>query len=444
MSFFPTAAGRKPAKVQPAQHMPKPVFYMLAATLAMFIAANAFGSTITSIINVSKWGPLIALLLVSWNALTKRKVPSCPPIMLMWMGAFVLFASVSAYRGISLVNSLGSLVSVAIVVLTGYAVAAVIIATDSRRQFFDLIATLGRVLVLITMPMFLANIDLGRGGGFSAWVDNPNTLAAILAPGCIVFLAGCIERRPGWVYRHLLFLIMTIPLLAVSEGRASYLWIVMSGACFYLYRRGSVVIAFAAMIALIILIGWWEPITSSAMHWAQLDQAAKPDGTIGPLSGREEVWRIGIELFGDRPLFGYGMGSSNTLIRAQAWRFVRFQGLHFHSSYIMALVETGIFGLFILLATITTTFVRGLADARRTRMLPRELWPTSALPFAMFAGALGHALFESWLLAGGNVNSPMFWIVVWLIHFQSQVPIRKVFKSPPKPVAAPRLAIPAR
>jgi O-antigen ligase len=152
-----------------------------------------------------------------------------------------------------------------------------------------------------------------------------------------------------------------------------------------------------------------------------------------------------MELFGDRPIFGYGMGSSNTLIRAQSWRFVRFQGLHFHSSYIMALVETGVLGFLVLMATLITTFARGLADARRTRMLPRELWPTAALPFAMFAGALGHALFESWLLAGGNVNAPMFWIVVWLIHFQPQVRVRRVVKSPPRPSApAQRLAIPSR
>lgn len=418
--------------------LPPMVYYMLAATLTMFIAANAFGSTVTSVINAGKWAPLLGLLAVSLNAFRGRRIPAFPPTMLFWLGAFLLIATISCAFSVIGFSSFGSLLSIVLVVLTGYATAAIIVATNSRRQVFDLVANIGRVLVVSVFLLYVARIDLGRGGGFSAWVDNPNTLASMMAPGWVVFLAGCLERRKNWQYWHLPFLLVSIPLILATEGRASYLWIIVSALSFWVYRRGSWPTAFALMVGLIILIGWWEPITTSLMHWAQLDIAPEKASGIGPLSGREEVWRYGMELFWDNPVFGYGLGSSNTLIRAEMWRFVRFQGLHFHSSYIMALVETGLFGFVLFMGPMISTLVRGIADARRTSMLPRESWPTAALPFAMFMGALGHGLFESWLLAGGNVNGPLFWTIVWLIHFQAQIPIRAIVTRVPTQAAARR------
>jgi len=43
-------------------------------------------------------------------------------------------------------------------------------------------------------------------------------------------------------------------------------------------------------------------------------------------------------------------------------------------------------------------------------------------------GALGNALFESWLIAAGNANMVIFWTWIWMIHHQSQVKIRAVVR----------------
>jgi O-antigen ligase len=434
MSLAATRFGRSPTA--PTAGLPRSVYYWLVATLAMFILANAFASPVTALINAGKWLPLGGLLVFSLSVMPRLRTPECPPIMLFSLVAFFMLAITSAFFGIRPLVSLGSLASVVIVVLAGYAVAAIIVATGSKRQFFDLIANIGRVLVATTLLFYLARANLGRGGGFSAWVDNPNTLASIMAPGCIVFMAGCLERRPGWQYKHLAFLVIGLPLLYVTQGRATFLWVIISAGAFWIYRRGRWPTGIALTIAAIALIGWWEPISQGFMHWAQLDIAPERASGVGPLSGREEVWRVGMELFGERPVFGYGMGSSITLIRDQAWRFVRFEGSHFHSSYIMALVEVGLLGFLVFMAAMVATLTRGIADTKRTQVLPRDSWPTAALPFVMFAGMLGHALFESWLLAGGNVNSPLLWIIVWLIHFQTQVPVRAVAKPGAAPPAA--------
>lgn len=410
-----------------ANRLPKPVYYTLVATLVMFLAANTFVNPVSGAINALKWVPLACLCAAALVAFRGRKLPECPPVMLILMLAFVMTGSVSAATSVIGINSFGAMASVLLVVLTGYALAALIVSTGSRRSFFELIATLTRIMVVAAVLFRLAGINLGRAGGFTGWVDNPNTLAAMIAPGFIIFIAGCLERRPGWQYWHLPFLVVCVPLMLATEGRASYLWVIVSIGSFWIYRRGSWPAAVALMIFAIVMIGWWEPITSALAHWAQLDIAPERGSADGsPLSGREEIWRIGAELFGDRPIFGYGMGSSMAIITPLQWRFVRFQGLHFHSSYLMSAIETGLIGLLVLLAIIIATIARGVADSKRTRVLPREEWPTAALPFALFTGALAHAIFKSWLIAGGNVNAPLFWTMVWLIHFQAQVPIRRV------------------
>ena len=421
--------------------LPRMVYYLLIATLVMFIGANTFGSTITVAINLEKWLPLAGLLVLTPAALAGRRLPEVPPVPLAWLVLFLVLALGETIIGVE-EASVFQLVPICVTVATGYVVAAALVATDGRRVFFDLVGAIGRILVAASLLFYIPGINLGRAGGFSAWVDNPNTLASILAPGMVVFIAGCIERRPGWKWRHLLFLIVSLPVLWATNGRASFVWLGFAAAAFWLYRRGSWMAVAITMAVMIALIGWWEPITGTLLHYLQLDIDPRLTTQAGPLSGREEVWRIGADLFQERPLLGYGIGTSKGLLEANGWRLMRFQGSNFHSSYIMLLVETGLVGFFTFMAAMIATVARGISDAKRTRVLPRESWPLAALPFAMIAGALGHATFEAWLIAPGNVNAPLFWTCVWLIHFQAQIPIRTLRRrQSPAPARQPAAAL---
>jgi len=414
--------------------LPKSVYYPMLAMLVLFIGGNTFASPAAVGMNAAKWLPTFALLLASTSLLVGRRVPRCPPTMFFALMAMLAMALGGTYLGLQPVRGLSEMISSLVTIGTAYVAAAMLVATDSRRAFFDLVAGVGRVVLIGATLCYIAGINYGRGTGLSAWTDNSNTLAAMLAPGLVIFVAGCIERRPGWLLWHLPFLVVGIPILIVTDGRASDVWAIFGVLAFWLYRRSSWPTLFAFLIAFIALIIFWGPITTAIGHWTQLDISPRRMTASGPLSGREEVWRIGWQLFVERPIFGYGFGSSKLLLAQESWRFVRHQGLHFHSSYLMAMVETGIFGFVAFMVVIGSTVVRGIADGQRTRALPRESWPTAALPMAMVFGAMGHGVFESWLIAGGNVNSPLFWICVWLIHFQAQIPVRQVQRSPAPPL----------
>jgi O-antigen ligase len=363
--------------------------------------------------------------------------------MLVPMMAMLTVALINSWTSPEVGPTLLSLVTVAGSITCAYFVSALVVATDSRRAYFELMAILCRIMIVTTVLFVFAGFNFGRGAGLTGWTDNPNTLAMMLAPGMVVFLAGCIERRPGWQFWHGAFFVVGFYLIWATNSRASVIWVALALGAFWLYRRGPGLTVVLTMLALIILIGWWVPIKVYMIDMLGLNWSSRNFG-ISPLSGREEVWRVGWHLFLERPILGYGLGTSSELIRIEAYKFVRHQGMHFHSSYIMAMVELGLIGLVALMTAIVLTLARAVRYSGHTRVLPRESWPLAALPFALVIGALGHAIFESWLIAAGNVNMLLFWTWIWMIHHQSQVKIRAVIRREEPMPMHPGAMLPAR
>ncbi|MEI9852614.1 MAG: O-antigen ligase family protein [Sphingomonas sp.] len=424
--------------------MPLGLTIALAVTLATFYASSAYETPLTTFLISAKWGPLGGLAVIAW--ITFRSLPRRPAMPLpvvIPLAMFVLLAAFSSIGGVDPGRSLTALAAIVGTLVCGYLVSAVVVATDSRQAFFDLIATLARVVMAVSSLFLITGISLGRGAtqGLSAWTDNPNTLAAIVAPGAVIFFAGCLARERGWEYRHAPFFAISVLLILASSSRASMAWLLISMAAFWIYRRGLAINSLVAMAVAVLVLLEWQTISTYLIDTLGLSGRINVGNT--PLSGREEVWRLGWDLFLQRPAFGYGIDTSTELILAEAWRLVRHQGAHFHSSYLATLVETGFAGFVALMAALTLTVVRGLGDSDRTRALPGNRWMLSALPWAMFLGASGHALFESWLIYSGNVNMLLFWTLVWLIHHQTQIAVRPVAARPPSPGTA-EIALRAR
>lgn len=419
--------------------MPWPLMVGIGSMLVVFILATTYNSPLSRAASALKWATLPLVIMTVSATLYRRPMPAIPRFMAIVVIGALAAGFASLWGASDRLDSMMSLVVVLIVILCGYLSSAAIVATDSRRAFFDLVAMICRVVVVLGTLFYLARINLGRGAGFAGWVDNPNTLASFLAPGLVVLIAGCIERRPGWKIWYLPFAVLGTALLWVTGARASLVWFVMSMGAFFFYRRGPGVNAMITVILALILLIWWEQISAFVTNFLQLNANPYLQTAPGPLSGREEVWRIGWDLFKQRPFLGYGMGSSTELLNLASYKFVRHQGLHFHSSYIMVLVETGLLGFVPFVLLLVHTLIRGFGDARRTQMLPRESWPTASLPIVILFGALGHATFESWIMAAGNVNTPLFWILAWMVHHQAQIPVRavRIVEAPAAPSAAP-------
>lgn len=443
-TLLQTLLGRREDRAKSVP-MPPRFLWVLTAAIWTNYLSNAFASPITSVMLQGKWVALGVLAITAAYMLSMRPSPKFPVLMVLPMFALFVVSVVGSWGSHDFGFTLLSVLTVTSTIVAGYYISALIVATNSRRAFFELLAISGRIIVGVSALMMIAGINLGRGGGVSAWSDNPNTLAGIIAPLLVIFVAGCIERRPGWLVWHALFFVVGFYLVWATDARASTLWVLISLAGFWLYRRGPGFSVIAMIIGLIILIGWWFPIKEFVIEELGLRWSVRDTG-ISPLSGREEVWRVGWDLFWKRPFLGYGLGTSQELVRTENWRFVRHQGLHFHSSYITLMVELGAFGLIAMGTALFVTLSRAIGHSGATRILPRESWPVAALPFAIIVGALAHGMFESWLLAAGNANMLLFWTFVWMVHHQSQLSVRRVVTvrgEPPMP-RYPAAPLPAR
>ncbi|MCW3835403.1 O-antigen ligase family protein [Sphingomonas canadensis] len=417
------------------QRPPRLMYALLIVTILAFTAANSFGSAFSRAMTLGKWAPLAALTVVSIITFFRlRTHPKAPALASIMIGALALLTASSAISSRSPTVFLNAL-TVFGTIAAGYSISAVLVATNSRMAYYQLIANLCRIIVLSTLPFYILNIDLGRGGGamgLNAWTDNANTLATILAPGTVVFVAGCLARGEGWQYKHLPFLMISLGLIWVTGSRATVVWMILSVGAFWIYRRGLALNTLLVLGFAMILTIWWQPIMAYLGDALGLTSESLRRRT-SVLSGREEVWRYGWSLFERRPFEGYGLGTSEEILTAAKWRFVRHQGGHFHSSYLTVLVELGLWGLVTFVLGLGATIVQALRDSRRTQNLSNEAWVYSALPFALMMGALGHAGFETWVLSAGNVNTLNFWTWFWLIHHQTQVKVR----------AKPQLLLPA-
>jgi O-antigen ligase len=134
------------------------------------------------------------------------------------------------------------------------------------------------------------------------------------------------------------------------------------------------------------------------------------------LSGRSELWSLAGQFIREKPVFGHGIGSSQSLLSRYEWFFVESQGLHFHNSYLTIAVETGGLGIIAAGFTFVLTLAGGFQVINRAQREKRPGWPQRALPLALTTGALAHAFFETWLLSAGNANMIVMWVCFLLLQ----------------------------
>ena len=117
---------------------------------------------------------------------------------------------------------------------------------------------------------------------------------------------------------------------------------------------------------------------------------------ITPIAFRFEQWRVGLALFGERPLFGHGVGNAGKGVNryVEAGRASRVlysehaesgRPSHLHNAYLDALVHKGVFGLSTLLLVLGyPAYVafrrRSTARARIVNVVGHVSWTAGAWP----------------------------------------------------------------
>jgi O-antigen ligase len=387
---------------------------ILYSLMTAFAASFAFSSSLSRVMSDAKWIPLLALLFyfvataIQSKAFLMNRTSTFLFCALIFAG--ILSNSTSPYGS----ASFSELVSFAILLFN-----ALMLATEIRKRraidhFFDIVLNVGRIIIAVSFAMALLGISLGRGGErFSGWSDNPNSLALIIAPSIIVLFARVLEKRSGWKFKYLPFLLAGLYVLVATGSRGSISWILVSFVTFGLVRIHSS----SRLLLLLGVIGFLTTFGDSLLEeFVSLfvREGLDPNASqyIALFSGRTEAWEVGLQSIFEHPILGIGIGNEGRLLRAHSSSFLLHQGESIHSSYISTAVEIGLFGATVLVATIFLSVSRGFTHARfrrQSRIIPRQ---THILSLAILLGALAHAGVETWLLKLGNVNSLLFWVLI--------------------------------
>ncbi len=184
---------------------------------------------------------------------------------------------------------------------------------------------------------------------------HPNVAASTLAPGLAFSVALVIwasKRRPWLAIFSILSTVIILATLLLTSSRGGWLAVTTTGllAVLALIQRkwfrgkiprrlywGSTVLIAVLFLALITLVGYWEPL---------LGQVPDPSGSV---HGRLELWNQVLLLIGDAPFTGFGlMGFRMVYATYGILIHVPIQD-HAHNTYLEVGLEQGLIGLFALL-----------------------------------------------------------------------------------------------
>ncbi|NJO53487.1 MAG: O-antigen ligase family protein [Bacteroidales bacterium] len=223
----------------------------------------------------------------------------------------------------------------------------------------------------------------------------------------------------------------------------------------FLLLSGSALAIVMVLASLSVLV-WVSSLNSKNRVWLQVATvitfcgavatAFDPDllfGALGrssDLTGRTPLWDHWHESFLDQPWFGYGYTGffvENGPARLLAYR-LGFAGppSNFHNSYLDIGIQTGAFGLLLMVAIIWLALWRGTIIALNSRRM------TDVFPLAMLVGLCVYACGESNIPTHNNFATVMFFTLYFKItslygSLENRRNRRRPFASP-APTLPPR------
>ena len=390
------------------------IFLMISA----FYAANAYQGPISQALYYGKWIFTAPVVFFSWRLIrfiSKNRIRKSADISLTLLMPLLFVISTGMFlsadgKGSVLIGS-----SVLIGLCTAFVLAIAVAHSNGQQFLFSAVELVGRIVIFASAMMWGLGLNLGRGSAdrFSGWTDNPNTLAAMLVPGLILLLAKVLSKRKQRLTWDIPFLLVGLYLLLQTGSRAGILWFCVSSVAFYAYRTGAIKLLIFSTLLFVVAAENLDVITTGL---GDLLQNRATTGSIGALSGREEVWGLGFSLFMEQPIFGHGIGSSADLIMQNEHVLIHHQGLHFHNSFLTVAVELGLVGLLVVTLAIVYSIFHGLRSVSNVeRRSTRSDWAAAAVPWVMVTGLLAHAFFETTIFSAGNPNMIFFWTLVFML-----------------------------
>jgi O-antigen ligase len=351
---------------------------------------------------------LALIVFCAWLSLTVAWAPHPGPAgteaSYWWIAALAFAvaltapASPRALTRLALAFVAGSVISVAIGVLTGSLATAQTAISQTAIQ--------GRF----------------TGGG-----GDPNVQAAgfVAAMFLIIGLLGLYRRKAHRVALVIAFVLVTVGFLA-TESRGGLIALVVGvGVALFIAprHRGRILALAGVMLAAIIGLGAAQP-----------GAIARITDLGGGSSGRSDLWRVGWQVFKAHPLAGVGIGNFQVVeshYTLAPGAITRIQYLvdvpHLvHNTYLQLLAETGIIGLGLYLLVLTCCVRATWSAVRRFESIG---WRREAdLARAVLMGVVGMSVALFFISYGDDVR---LWVLLAMGPALATFAARAVRQAPP-------------
>ena len=215
--------------------------------------------------------------------------------------------------------------------------------------------------------------DINRYTGIA---DNPNFVATVVAVGLAI--AWYLAMKYGRGLRYWLCLAY-LPIAIVSLGLLAS----RSGLLIALVSLSLIPLTYGYLgavrkVVFAVLLGVMAVVAFNAVPASNLERLSTTteEITTGNVSNREQLWAAGLRTFQRSPLVGIGSGSYSNVVEQ-----TRGYGAPSHNAYISVLVELGLVGLVLFLATITVPVLPLLRLPYKERVFYIVLWLAMLVAF---------------------------------------------------------------
>jgi O-antigen ligase len=321
-----------------------PFCWILFAYLACMISVSFDIPAIHDAAILARW-PLLGLMAAAglMAALTSGLVRSAP---ILWMGIFLVVAGLSSLWTLDFEYTILRVISLALLFIAALIGWSAYVKSPIRAaNVFDVLFL---IAALTAVGGFIFRMgDLGGEGryvGLHNRATGAGSYAALFLP-VIIYQA---RYRFRGILSLFAWMIVFALLGQIFLSGARVALVVSLLVCFALWfdfygKRALVALALLLFVAPI-------PIILDQRQADKVEEGSRKiirAESIGTFTGRLDRWKFGIEKWTERPVIGFGFGSSRTLASIdQPWRFRLQPGevFNLHSDQIEALLDLGIVG----------------------------------------------------------------------------------------------------
>ncbi|NOZ53743.1 MAG: O-antigen ligase family protein [Gammaproteobacteria bacterium] len=284
-----------------------------------------------------------------------------------------------------------------------FAVGAMKGTTQPPQILGDSISVAVLVMCLIPLLLIPVELTLRQTDSFASLQFGGRAYAVIGA--VILFFPVLLVSLNQWQapLRYLAVGVLLLLFITSFSRGVSVVFILLIVGVFVFCseQRMKLLKSFAVTVLFLFVVGWFlmpQVLIDAGWFWLlrmNLVSNISNDVSINVedflATGRLEIWRIALTLFEDSPLWGHGIGSTPSLIRAATSNALSFSGMH--NLVLTVLVERGLVGL--VGVSVLLWRVGYLIYANKYLPVPRKLMGYLFVLFLIFANSTGVELFQN-------------------------------------------------